>query len=255
MGALFLKGGKDLLFGKKGPAFAPHKMLELDAGLKRSVDAGRAAQQSALGELTKQDSGQIARGQISRGLRGINAASEDAKRNMEARIAQRGMGRSSIGISAAAELDRKAGMDKQSLIGSLEERKRDATRGILDASNRVLATPGAQRTVLKGQTPRREGGLLDIASKFAGPAATLMACWVAREIFGETNPKWLDARNYVLNIGPKWFKKLYLEHGEDFAKIISKKPILKKIITPLFIYFAWRGGDKKTISKGVPCLK
>lgn len=73
------------------------------------------------------------------------------------------------------------------------------------------------------------------------------ACWVARAIFGDKNPKWLDARNYVLNIGPKWFRKLYLKHGESFSHKVKKSKALKLALTPLFEYFAWRGKEKQSL--------
>jgi hypothetical protein len=55
-------------------------------------------------------------------------------------------------------------------------------------------------------------------------------CWVAREVYGEDNPKWMIFRNWMLNYGPVWFKNLYLKHGEQFAAFISNKPLLKNII-------------------------
>ncbi|MGB1290522.1 MAG: hypothetical protein ACPG5Z_00220 [Pseudoalteromonas sp.] len=77
-----------------------------------------------------------------------------------------------------------------------------------------------------------------------GMQGAAMACWVARAIFGEENPKWLMARNYVLNIGPKWFRDFYLKHGENFAKKVEKSKTLKIILKPLFEYFAFRGRKK-----------
>ena len=55
-------------------------------------------------------------------------------------------------------------------------------------------------------------------------------CWVAREVFGETNPQWLLFRNWVMNDSPSWFRKLYGRFGESFAKFISNKPRLKGFI-------------------------
>jgi hypothetical protein len=55
-------------------------------------------------------------------------------------------------------------------------------------------------------------------------------CWVAREVFGETNPQWLLFRNWVMNDSPSWFRKLYGRFGESFAKFISNKPRLKGLI-------------------------
>lgn len=57
-----------------------------------------------------------------------------------------------------------------------------------------------------------------------------MGCWVAREVFGEQNPQWLDFRRWLFTQAPTWFLKLYMTHGESFAKWIHNKPLLKAII-------------------------
>lgn len=55
-------------------------------------------------------------------------------------------------------------------------------------------------------------------------------CWVAREVYGADNPKWLMFREWLVNKAPKWFYELYMNHGEKFAKFIHNKPTLKWII-------------------------
>ena len=55
-------------------------------------------------------------------------------------------------------------------------------------------------------------------------------CWVAREVYGINNYKWLLFRDYLSNESPIWFKNIYIKHGEKFAKFISNKPLLKSII-------------------------
>ena len=55
-------------------------------------------------------------------------------------------------------------------------------------------------------------------------------CWVAREVYGEYNPKWIKFREWLTNEAPRWFDKLYVNYGERFAKFISNKPRLKSII-------------------------
>jgi hypothetical protein len=74
-------------------------------------------------------------------------------------------------------------------------------------------------------------------------AMLLMAgCWVAKEIFGSwEHPKTIQARYYINNLAPKWFKNFYLKYGEGIAKFIHNKPILKIALRPLFEYFAYRG--------------
>lgn len=66
-----------------------------------------------------------------------------------------------------------------------------------------------------------------------GAAALMPApvpCWVAREVYGVQNPKWIMFRTWLLNDAPSWFRNLYIKHGERFAKFISNKPVLKRII-------------------------
>lgn len=57
-----------------------------------------------------------------------------------------------------------------------------------------------------------------------------LLCYVAREVYGLNNPKWIQFRYWLLNSSPKLFKKLYINHGQDVAKFISNKPILKTAI-------------------------
>ncbi len=63
-----------------------------------------------------------------------------------------------------------------------------------------------------------------------GTVAGAALCWVAREVYGIENPKWIQFRNWMLNDSPSWFRNLYIKYGERFAKFISNKPALKNII-------------------------
>jgi hypothetical protein len=55
-------------------------------------------------------------------------------------------------------------------------------------------------------------------------------CWVAREVYGPTNPSWLLFRNWLDAGSPSWFRNLYIKYGERFAQWISDKPRIKSII-------------------------
>lgn len=63
-----------------------------------------------------------------------------------------------------------------------------------------------------------------------GSAALLKPCWVAREVYGEDNPKWLQFRGWMLTRAPKWFLNLYLKFGERFAKWLHGRDRLKAVI-------------------------
>jgi len=59
-------------------------------------------------------------------------------------------------------------------------------------------------------------------------------CWVAREVYGKSNPEWFLFRVWLEYDAPKWFKTLYKKHGEQYASFISNKPVLK-YITKMFM--------------------
>ena len=61
-------------------------------------------------------------------------------------------------------------------------------------------------------------------------AAAIKACWVAREVYGESNPRWMMFRHWLFTLAPGWFRNLYIRFGERFAKFISNKPALKSFI-------------------------
>lgn len=76
----------------------------------------------------------------------------------------------------------------------------------------------------------RKAGMFSGAMGAVGSIGSAMLCWVAREVYGAENPKWLEFREWVKNDSPSWFFKFYLNYGEKFAEYISDKPKLKWII-------------------------
>jgi len=58
-------------------------------------------------------------------------------------------------------------------------------------------------------------------------SAWILSCWVAREVYGSKNVQWFIFRTWLQYDAPKWFKTLYMTHGEKYAKLISKVPPLK----------------------------
>ena len=74
-------------------------------------------------------------------------------------------------------------------------------------------------------------GTMGMLGSLAKAGATMAAaCWVAREVYGIENSKWMQFREWMLNDSPSWFRKLYLKYGERFAGFISNKPRIKSII-------------------------
>ena len=77
-------------------------------------------------------------------------------------------------------------------------------------------------------------------------------CWVAREVYGAENPKWLLFRAWLLTEAPVWLRDAYGTHGEDFAAWIHDKPVMKAIVrTMMDAVLAWHGSDL-TVELGSP---
>ena len=78
----------------------------------------------------------------------------------------------------------------------------------------------------------RDAGFMNMIGSIggAGLGAAIKRCWVAREVYGPTNPAWLQFRDWLDADSPSWFRNLYINYGERFANWISNKPRIKSII-------------------------
>src|SRR5688572_27223449 len=55
-------------------------------------------------------------------------------------------------------------------------------------------------------------------------------CWVAREVYGVNDGRWLEFRSWLLGEAPAWLRNTYVKHGAAFATWVSDKPIIKQVI-------------------------
>ena len=74
------------------------------------------------------------------------------------------------------------------------------------------------------------GGIKDIAGGVGGLASAGFLCWVAREVYGAENPKWLMFREWMLTKASDNLRNYYIKHGEKIAKSIRNKPRIKALI-------------------------
>lgn len=61
-------------------------------------------------------------------------------------------------------------------------------------------------------------------------AASILKCWVAREVYGIDNPAWVAFRDWLTHDAPKWLDNAYIKYGERIAAFIKDKPVLKNLI-------------------------
>jgi len=122
-------------------------------------------------------------------------------------------------------------------------------QGLNNFNSQIFGTQAQLYNTNYNNVTARRGQNMDMINKMTsdtgalgtsfGGAYLLGMCWVASELFGGWyEPKTVAARYYISEIGPKWFKNIYLKHGEKFAKFISNKPWLKNMIRPLFEFFS-----------------
>jgi len=69
-----------------------------------------------------------------------------------------------------------------------------------------------------------------LGSMFSFGGTIPIGCWVAREVYGEENPKWMQFRSWLLEKAPRWLVDAYCKFGPAVAKFISNKPWIKAII-------------------------
>jgi hypothetical protein len=58
----------------------------------------------------------------------------------------------------------------------------------------------------------------------------VFACWVAREVYGADNPKWLEFREWMFTKASDNLRNFYLKYGERIAESIRNKPKIKAVI-------------------------
>lgn len=75
-----------------------------------------------------------------------------------------------------------------------------------------------------------------------------MMCWIAREVYGVNNPKWYAFRFWMFTKAPKWFFNWYAKNGEQVAKYISNKPILKFMIRKIINTILFLSTNSKEVT-------
>ena len=131
--------------------------------------------------------------------------------------------------------DMQRGMDQQNLdlaYGDFLEQQNYPLRQLSVRQSALGQTPmgSTQRMPVQssfGSTASGIGSLLGGAAKIG---TMIGMCWVAREVYGVDDVRWLVFRDWLLNSAPAWFRRLYTKHGERFAAYISDKPMLKRAV-------------------------
>jgi hypothetical protein len=106
-------------------------------------------------------------------------------------------------------------------------------------SNYLASTYGAQTAAQASSNAANSiPSYLNAGANLFGSAARVGSavapggffCWVAREVYGADNPKWLQFREWMLTKASDNLRNFYAEYGERIAESIRSKPKIKSII-------------------------
>lgn len=105
---------------------------------------------------------------------------------------------------------------------------------IYGAYNAQMGLAAAQAQANAAKSAGISGMIGSLGGAFMGGAAKIGAaailCWVAREVYGEDNPKWLEFRHWMINHADPTLQAAYIKHGPMIAEFVSDKPELKSMI-------------------------
>ena len=192
---------------------------------------GRISDQSAIaGQL-------MGREQYLSGLRreaaGMGQQAFAQNRNLAGDVGMTILGRPSAAVGLGGSM---LGQAQQGAAGPMGPQLFDPNAGI----NMALQQRGQDITFQGMQAQAdatRSAGYMELAGAGISAGGTMGAsalapakCWVAREVYGIENQKWLQFREWLTYQAPRWFDRLYIKYGERFAKFISNKPRVKSII-------------------------
>jgi hypothetical protein len=71
------------------------------------------------------------------------------------------------------------------------------------------------------------GGVENQGMGIGGAPGAAFGCWVAREVYGIHDPRWLAFRQWLYWSAPAWLQEIYLERGEEFAGWLCDRPAAK----------------------------
>jgi hypothetical protein len=77
------------------------------------------------------------------------------------------------------------------------------------------------------------GGVANAGMGIGGGGGGGGFCWVAREVYGVHDPRWLEFRGWLHADAPAWLREAYLAHGESFAAWIHDRPLAKQAVRGL----------------------
>jgi hypothetical protein len=168
---------------------------------------------------------------------GYTQAMDAAMRDRAARAGYAGqlggLGRQAFQTGQAiTQAQERQGLMQQALQQSLIDAARQQFAGYSAAPQASLAAPLAALGQAPSQSTTTQSAQPGLLSYLQTMAMLPKLCWVAREVYGEDDPRWMEFRDWLVGHSPDWFFNAYDKYGAKFAKVVRKVPALKYIIRP-----------------------
>jgi hypothetical protein len=195
--------------------------------------SGAANQMALSNQAALNQAGQFGATQSMSAQLANQAAAAQANQQRLGASAQMGaLGQQAFGTGQAIQQQQaQQGLLQQGIQQALIDAARQQYAGYTGAPQAALNAPlsalgVAQQGAGKTTTDNYNPGLMSYIQ------AAAQMCWVAREVYGEQDPKWMQFREWVIGHSPDWFYKAYSNYGEKFAKVVRKVPAIKVILRP-----------------------
>ena len=92
-----------------------------------------------------------------------------------------------------------------------------------------LGKPYAKPSLVRRDPVALIAAVKSVSQKFVKP----MTCWVARAVYGESNPRWLLFRDWLSFQAPAWLRRGYVRHGEAAARVVARSRLLRALLRPM----------------------
>jgi len=86
-----------------------------------------------------------------------------------------------------------------------------------------------------GAAAQSAGNLISGGTSVASSAAAIgvaiaISCFLARECYGETDPRFYQFRHYLMNLAPHFIRRFYLRYAQSFSSFIHSRPLIKGFV-------------------------
>jgi hypothetical protein len=141
--------------------------------------------------------------------------------------------------STREEALRSIGSEQQTAAATRAEdlRQRELQKQRIEQILSALGLKGTENIAFAPVVQQGSQGAIGGVAESVGTAALLkglgLGCFVAREVYGISDPRWILFRSWMLNRSPMWFAVMYIRHGEWIARCIRGRNVIRAMIRGL----------------------